>query len=160
MIKHLKPRTKKEILIARIKDFPTTIKCPWRYVFIKTYFRMKNDKWEEYFTYHGNNISYLDYFTKFEERRLYEFYPYDYTLENGKIYKRIAKISMHKFIYKLSWLKWTEKFKKEKRNITIDFYKVKEHIGAKGHSSGCSWMLLPNETPYEGLKRMERERKF
>lgn len=60
------------------------------------------------------------------------------------------------------WLTWTKRFRLVKRYIEIVFH---EEVGKgkedwKGGCVGCSYDLLPGETPMECIKRMERERVF
>lgn len=57
---------------------------------------------------------------------------------------------------------WTSLFSKIRTDIDVEFDKeVGERTGSwKGGVLGCGWGLLPGETPYECLKRMERERLF
>ena len=48
------------------------------------------------------------------------------------------------------------------RSIDVQFDKeVGERTGSwKGGTVGCGYEMLPNESPYQCLKRMEQERKF
>lgn len=60
------------------------------------------------------------------------------------------------------WLQWTKLFAITNKTIDAHFSKeVGKRKGSwKGGTIGCSYTLLPNETPLECLKRMEKERKF
>lgn len=60
------------------------------------------------------------------------------------------------------WLQWTKLFAITNKTIDVHFSKeVGKRKGSwKGGTIGCSYTLLPNETPLECLKRMEKERKF
>jgi hypothetical protein len=60
------------------------------------------------------------------------------------------------------WFKWTSLFARKRKTINVDFNdEVGERTGSwKGGTLGCGYDLLPNETPLECLRRMERERKF
>jgi hypothetical protein len=60
------------------------------------------------------------------------------------------------------WFKWTSLFSKVKRTIDINFNdEVGERTGSwKGGTLGCGYDLLPDETPLECLRRMEKEREF
>lgn len=59
-------------------------------------------------------------------------------------------------------MQWTSLFSKIRKSIEIEFDKeVGVRKGSwKGGCIGCSYELLPNETPLECLRRMESERKF
>lgn len=60
------------------------------------------------------------------------------------------------------WLTWTNKFKRVKRYIEIEFdSEVGKDKGSwKGGCLGCGYDLKDDETPMECIKRMEREREF
>ena len=64
--------------------------------------------------------------------------------------------------WRRKWFKWSDKFSKVRRSIRIEFQgevgKGKEDW--KGGCTGCGYDLLPDETPMECIKRMEREREF
>lgn len=60
------------------------------------------------------------------------------------------------------WLTWTKRFAVKREYIEISF---KQEVGKgkgswKGGCIGCSYNLLPGETPEECIRRMEKERKF
>lgn len=59
-------------------------------------------------------------------------------------------------------LMWTSLFAKSRRTIDIHFSKEvgKEKGSWKGGCLGCGYELLPNESPLDCLKRMEKQRKF
>lgn len=60
------------------------------------------------------------------------------------------------------WLTWTSLFATKRNYIEIEFEKeVGSQKGTwKGGVMGCSYDLLPGETPEECIRRMEKERKF
>ena len=64
--------------------------------------------------------------------------------------------------WRRKWFKWCDWFKIVKRYIEIEFDgEVGKDKGSwKGGCTGCSYTLLPNETPEECIRRMEKERKF
>lgn len=64
--------------------------------------------------------------------------------------------------WRRKWLKWTKLGRTVNRYIEIEFDgEVGKGKGSwKGGCVGCSYNLLPGETPEECIKRMERERKF
>lgn len=60
------------------------------------------------------------------------------------------------------WFEWCDRFKTIRRYIEIDF---KEEVGSrkgswKGGVLGCSYNLLPGESPEDCIKRMERNKEF
>jgi len=73
-----------------------------------------------------------------------------------------ATIGVSEMEWRPLWFQWTGLFKRVRKSINIDFDKeVGERKGSwKGGTVGCGYNLLPNETPLECLKRMERDRKF
>lgn len=86
-------------------------------------------------------------------------YPYTYKLKNGTVQERTATCA----IEKRKWhRKWFPFLGKESTVIDIEFNdEVGERSGSwKGGTIGCSYELMPNETVYECLKRMEREREM
>ena len=60
------------------------------------------------------------------------------------------------------WLTWISWFATKRNYIEIEFDKEvgKEKGSWKGGCVGCSYDLLPGETPEECIRRMEKERKF
>lgn len=89
--------------------------------------------------------------------------PYTYTLRNGEVQKTTAKF----YVDELEW-RWRifHPFaigpKKVLRCISVEFTEsIGEGVGSwKGGTYGCGYEMLPNETPLETLRRMEKERKF
>lgn len=85
-------------------------------------------------------------------------HSYTYTLKSGVVQERTATI-------KVETRKWTRfwiPFKRTIKSIDITFNdEVGERSGSwKGGCIGCSYEMLPNETPLQTLRRMELERKF
>lgn len=86
-------------------------------------------------------------------------YPYAYKLKNGTVQERTATCT----IERRKWhRKWFPFLIKESTVIDIEFDdEVGERSGSwKGGTLGCGYELLPDETVYACLKRMEAERKF
>lgn len=85
-------------------------------------------------------------------------YSYQYERESGEIQKRQATIHKETRVWWRPWLPW----KKIVRAINVDFNEeVGERTGSwKGGVMGCSYSMLPHESPLECLRRMERERRF
>lgn len=93
-----------------------------------------------------------------EDEISYKYYPYEYRLKSGVSQHTIAKVHQ----VKTYWVNWFGFGKKYQHSIEIDFKsEIGESVNSwKGGTIGCGWTLKPNETPYEGLIRMEKERKF
>jgi hypothetical protein len=91
-----------------------------------------------------------------------ETHDYTYTLRNGTVQHRKAKIGVEEREWRQKWLKWCPWFAKVSRTIDVNFDdEVGERTGSwKGGCTGCGYDLRPDETPLECLRRMERERKF
>lgn len=105
--------------------------------------------WEEY--YKASN----DYAEKNGTR-----HPYTYILKNGKKQETTALI---KGIERRTWRMRALPFiKHSQTTIGISFEnEIGERAGSwKGGVIGTSEIMLPNETPEQTLRRMERDRKF
>lgn len=97
-------------------------------------------------------------------RKMYQA-EYTYTLKNGEQQKRIAT-------FHVSEMEWRWRIfhrlpfrfgpKILQRSINVHFNdEVGERTGSwKGGCTGCSYVMLPNESALDCLRRMERERKF
>lgn len=88
----------------------------------------------------------------------HETHPYVYTLRSGKVQNRQATIKVET----RRWQRWWLPFRRVSRTIDVRFDdEVGERTGSwKGGCIGCSYEMLPNESPLDTLRRMERERKF
>lgn len=97
-----------------------------------------------------------------QEKLWRETHPYIYVLKNGTVQERQATIKVDEREWRPRWFMWTSLFAKTVRSIDIEFDdEVGERTGSwKGGTLGCGWNLIPNETPLECLRRMEREREF
>lgn len=94
--------------------------------------------------------------------RWQENYPYWYRLDSGEIQKRVATVTVERRSWRPRCLRWTELFERSRVSIDVRFdAEIGERVGSwKGGTVGCAWDLLPNESPLDALRRMERERKF
>ena len=92
----------------------------------------------------------------------YDTYEYKYTLKNGEVQNRIAKVRTEEREWRPRWFMWTSLFSKVNRSINVDFSEeVGDRTGSwKGGCVGCGYTMKPGETPLQTLRRMERERKF
>lgn len=86
-------------------------------------------------------------------------YDYTYTLKNGTIQNRKATCHIERRTWTVRWAPWIKKI-----NTTLEIKfddEVGERSGSwKGGTIGCSYEMLPDETPEQTLRRMEKERKF
>lgn len=88
--------------------------------------------------------------------------PYEYRLSSGEVQNVTATVSVSEMEWRWRWFLWAPLPRKVKRYIDVEFSgELGERTGSwKGGCTGCSHELLPNETPEESLRRMERTRKF
>lgn len=91
-----------------------------------------------------------------------ETYPYKYVLKSGQVQNILATVKVEEREWRPRWFKWTSLFKRVRKTIAVEFSsEVGEETGSwKGGTVGCGYNMLPDETPEETLRRMERERKF
>lgn len=87
-----------------------------------------------------------------------ETHAYRYNLRSGKVQERTATIKPERRLWTRPWLP----YKRESRYIDVEFSEeVGERSGSwKGGCTGCSYEMLPTDTPLTALRRMELERKF
>lgn len=160
---------------------------PWSWDWVRTSILLKDGTWEHE-TYldrkKGNSKNF--YQDKWDEKRFIESYPYTYVLKNGKIQNRIATVTVEEREWRFLKLKWFPLIKMKNKCIDVKFSfggpfermilfekqgnikknpeetgEVGERTGTyKGGTTGCSYTMLKKETPFETLKRMEKERKF
>jgi hypothetical protein len=135
-----------------------TIYMPWKYEWVRTSAMRKDGHWEN--ETKGNRKEFWK--KEWEEVLWREFYPYKYVLKSGVVQERIATVTKKQVEHRWNWFKWLPVTKRVWTSIDISFNdEVGEETGSyKGGVTGCSHELLPNETPLESLRRMEKERKF
>lgn len=135
-----------------------TLDAPWRWQWVRTSNLRKDGAWEH--ETKGNSKDF--YKDKWKGIIWNEIHPYTYVLKNGTVQNRNATIKVAEREWRLHWLKWLPIIKKISKVIEIDFDgEVGERTGSwKGGTVGCSYPLLPHETPLECLRKMEKERKF
>lgn len=145
-----------------------TMHMPWNLEWVRTSTLLKDGNW-----FHETKKNRLIWFSKessdgkMTREKLNELMwkqelPYTYVLKNKTVQERIATISVSEMEWRWNWFKWLSLTKKISKSIDINFSdEVGERTGSwKGGCTGCSYGLLPNETPEECLRRMEKERKF
>lgn len=132
---------------------------PWAFDWIRTSCLKKDNTWE---TETRKNRKEFWNEDKWKDILFNEQYPYIYVKNDGTIQKRIATIKVEEREWRLKYFKWFKFIRKVRRDIDINFDKeVGEREGSwKGGTLGCSYEMKKGETPYDTLKRMEKERKF
>lgn len=127
------------------------IYMPWFLTLVRYQVKNKNGNWNDYI-----------FHTEGDDGRYKETYNYKYTLKSGEIQKRLATIYECKMEWRWRLLKRMPFPRLVKKYINIDFDdEVGEGTGSwKGGVVGCGYEILPGESMYCALKRMERERKF
>lgn len=129
---------------------------PWNYELVRRWEKVKNT-W-------GDDMYWIEvpqpmHYGTIATRKIAD---YRYVLNNGTIQNVKAIYFLNKSEYRWRWFKFLPFPRKIYTNIQIDFSdEIGERTGSwKGGTVGCSYELLPNETPEQALKRMESERKF
>lgn len=146
---------------------------PWRLEWVRTsklradntwYTEKANDskKWRK----ENPNASMSDRYNaeKAAEGELWEeVHHYPYTTKYGEVQNDIeATIGVQEREWRPRWFKWTKLFKSIRKSIEIEFSnEVGSERGSwKGGTVGCSYEMLPGETPKETLMRMNKGRSF
>lgn len=138
-----------------------TFNMPWYHEWYRTSTLLSDLTWyheKKGFrkNYKGNDYGSYDWI---KENRWKDTVPYtdnyDGTIVN-------ATISVEEREWRMNWLYWCPLFNKIRTTINVEF---DQEIGSrkgswKGGTIGCGYNLLPNETPYECLVRMQKEREF
>jgi hypothetical protein len=104
----------------------------------------------------GTDVGSYDWLEKNKWKETHQYVDkYDGTIVN-------ATISVEEREWRRRGLYWSKLFSKTRKTIDVEFDKEvgKEKGSWKGGTIGCGYELLPGETPYECLKRMEKERHF
>ena len=133
---------------------------PWVQTWIRTS-ALKNDgTWIDE-TKNNRNMSFYDEL-KWKDILLIEKYTYRYITKDGTLQECEATIRVEEREWRWKWFKWLKYTRKTYKCIDVSF---KVEIGEgknsyKGGVTGCSYEMLPNETPFQTLKRMEQEKRF
>ena len=137
------------------------IDFPWLLDWVRTSALRIDGEWEHDKKGSKDSKNFWD-IEKWKNILFIEKHPYRYITKNGKIQDCIATIRVEEREWRWKWFKWLKYTRKIRRDIEIDFSDdIGEKKGTyKGGCTGCSYEMLKNETPYETLKRMEKERKF
>ncbi len=135
-----------------------TMNMPWQYDWVRTSNLKKDGTWE-----HETKGNKKDFWKdEWKDIIWSDIYPYTYVLKSGEVQQRLATVKVEEREWRLYWFKWLPFPKKVIKKIAIDFNdEVGEGTGSwKGGCTGCSYNLLPKESPIDCLRRMEKERKF
>lgn len=131
------------------------ISLPWALNWYRTSLLLRNGNWATkrrggFKHFYGDDLPYQETF------------PYKYTLKSGEVQEVSATIKVEEREWRRNWLMFLPLFNLEKKTIEVKFDdEIGEETGSwKGGVTGCSYEMLPFETPKETLKRMEKERKF
>jgi hypothetical protein len=161
---------------------------PWDLDWVRTSILLKDETWEHDTYKNRKKKIYKDFYKDEWQNVIWkESYPYTYTLKSGKVQHRIAELKIEEREWRWRALKWFPIIRKKRKIIDVKFsyggpfkrfviiekqgFKIpnsKEETGEvgertgewKGGTTGCGYQMLPNETPLETLRRMEKERKF
>lgn len=149
------------------KDFP------WDFEWHRTSYLLADGTWLDELASDRPGINpkspFKDNFTHYQhihnQRKKHEWsqeLPYSYTLRSGEVQNVTATITVREYERRRRFLRWTGFGAKVERCIDINFSdEVGERAGSwKGGTVGCGYTMLPDETPEQCLRRMERERKF
>ena len=133
---------------------------PWCLDWIRTSALTKDGKWLHE-TKHNRNMNFQDE-DKWKDILFSETYPYIYITQNNEEQQCLATIRVEEREWRWHWFKWLKYPRRISKDIDIEFSdEIGERKGSwKGGVTGCGYEMKPNETPYETLKRMEKERKF
>lgn len=143
------------------KGFIKFFYYPWSYDHCQTEFIDHEGK----FIQAPSSSDWFEQYRFTKNNKKYDTYSYTYIRKDGTVQNRKAKVSVERRTWWQRWFGLGKKHmtpKKVRTSIDIAFDdEVGERTGSwKGGTVGCGYDLLPGETPYECLRRMEKERKF
>lgn len=142
-----------------------TLYMPWDLTWVRTSTLLKDNKgWfnetkgkrKDWSQEGRNEVGGYDWL---KENKWKETYPYTDKYDKTTVN---ATISVTEMEWRPRGVKWTNLFSKVRRTISVEFDKEvgKKKGSWKGGTTGCGYDLLPNETPLECLRRMERDSDF
>lgn len=138
-----------------------TFEMPWNLTWVRTSTLLYDKTWFNETKRNRKSWKGSDYgsYDWLNENKWKETHLYNDKYDDKELY---ATISISEREWRPLWFKWTNLFAKTKRTIDIEFdQEVGKRKGSwKGGTIGCSYELLPNETPLQCLRRMEKEREF
>jgi hypothetical protein len=150
------------IWIRRGKKRSKCIYFPWALDWYRTSLMLNNGKFINDIKGSKKRLSFYEDKWKDPQVVFIETHPYKYILKNGKVQERLATIRVEEMEWRRYYTMFTPLFNRVRRSIDVKFSdEVGERTGSwKGGCVGCGYTMLPNETPLECLRRMEKERKF
>jgi hypothetical protein len=133
--------------------------APWSWQWHRTSALRKDGTWETENRKFSEKQFYND--EKWAGILFYETHPYSYVLNSGEVQNVNATIKVEEREWRLHWFHWLP-ISKKRKIIDVEFdNEVGEGIYSwKGGTIGCDYEMKPKESPFECLKRMEKERKF
>jgi len=133
---------------------------PWMLDWIRCSALRKDGKWENE-TKKDRNKNFWDK-EKWEGILFSETYPYLYTTTDEEEQHCLATIRVEEREWRWKWFKWLKCTREIYKCIDVEFSTdIGERKGGwKGGCTGCSYEMKKNETPFQTLKRMEKERRF
>lgn len=141
-----------------------TITMPWNYEWVRTSTLMKDGWFHETKKNRvkltkNEEVVVIGSYEWLKENKWKETHPFIDNFDGSVVN---ATISVSEREWRPLGLKWTSLFSKTRRSIDIEFdNEVGKNKGSwKGGVLGCGYDLKYEETPYECLKRMEKERQF
>ena len=149
-----------EATVFQFHNKSLNIDMPWAYAWESTEhldwgmnvrlaeYKGKREVWEKYY---AALQKYKQYCSKT--------FDYTYYLKNGEVQQRKASVTIERRTWYVRGWPW-KKMIITSIDVVFDD-EVGERSGSwKGGTIGCSYEMLPNETPEQTLRRMESERKF
>jgi len=135
------------------------IYMPWSLKWYRTSALRKDGEWEHEIGKHNKEFYNTE---KWKDILFYETHPYTYTTSYNEKQNALATIRVTEREWRRRCLFNFTLLNRVTRSINVEFSEdIGEKKGSwKGGTVGCSYELLPNESPFECLKRMERERVF
>ena len=135
-----------------------TFTMPWDYTWVRTSLLLKDQKSWAHET-KGNRQEFYNDEWKDKDLVFIETHHYKDNFDNKVV---LATIRVEEREWRPLVFKWTKLFSRIRKTIDVEFSSEvgKEKGSWKGGCIGCSYVIRPNETPFECLKRMEKERVF
>lgn len=130
---------------------------PWALDWIRTSALKKDHTWIHE-TKKNRDLEFYDK-NKWKDILFNETYPYIYTDKYNNTENCLATITVREREWRPKCLKWCKLFNKIIKDIDIEFNSI-DNTKFTGKVVGYCYKMLPNETPYQTLKRMEKEKKF
>jgi len=138
-----------------------SFRFPWYYIWTRTSVLCIDEVTWYNETIKTGHMEFYD--TKKWEGKLFsETHPFKYTTKYGEEQNCLATITVEEREWRWVWFTWLKYTRKIRKDIEVKFSDdIGERKGSwKGGTTGCGYTMRKGETPYDTLKRMERERKF